>query len=161
MSRSHRKKNHNKYPKYKHSEIKKRNNDNNFKPRTKPLSYSLSKEITMDKTPEVKRNSFGDVIYSMQYIGYEKFEYNIEYDNLRRPLSYIDSRGCSWGCKYNNKGNISHYWDYTGYTEEYRYYANNLVICTTSFGDKIKKRIEKFDGRFITRDIFISSDDYI
>lgn len=124
------------------------------------ISHDLSKEITKDKSPIVKRNSFGDVIYNMQYIGDEKFEYWVEYDDNRRPLSYKDTRGCSWYCKYNGKGNICNYWDYSGYQEDYRYYANNLVICTTSFGEKIKKKVIT-NNKFITRDIFIFSDDYI
>lgn len=156
MSRSRKRKSHTKYPKYKHSELK---NKSYMTPKP-TISYSLSKEITKDKSPEIKRNQFGDVIYNMQYIGYERFEYWVEYDNCRRPISYRDTHGCSWNCKYNGKGNISSYWDYSGYQEDYRYYANKLVICTTSFGDKIKKKVIS-NGRPITRDLFISSDNYI
>lgn len=156
MSRTRKKRSHPKYSSYKHSDLKKRANQFTPKP---TLSYSLSQEITQDKSPVVKRNSFGDVIYSMQYIGYEKFEYWIEYDEDRRPLSYIDTRGCSWKCKYNSKGNICDYWDYSGYQESYRYYKNNLVICTNSFGNKIKKKV--ITNKYVTRDLFISTDDYI
>lgn len=60
---------------------------------------------------------------------------------------------------YNGKGNISLYWDNSGYQEEYRYYARNLIICTTSYGEKIKKKV--VNEKFITRDIFIQSRDYI
>lgn len=123
------------------------------------ISYSLSQDITKDKTPELKRNQFGDVIYSMQYNGDEKFEYWVDYDDNRRPLKYRDSRGYSWGCTYNGKGNLSCYFDNTGYREDYRYYARNLVICTSSFGDKIKKCVKS--KNYITRDAFIMSDDYI
>lgn len=147
MSRT-RKRRHNKYyPK---------NKSRNKKP---TFSYNLSRDITKDKTPEVKRNTFGDVIYSMQYVGDEKFEYWVDYDENRRPISYKDTRGHSWNCTYNGKGNISLYWDNSGYQEEYRYYARNLVICTTSYGEKIKKKVN--NDKFITRDVFIQSDDYI
>lgn len=123
------------------------------------ISHSVSKDLTKDKSPKVERNTFGDVTYSMQYVGDEKFEYWITYDESRRPLSYKDTRGQSWNCKYNSKGNIANYWDYSGYQEDYRYYINNIVICTTSFGEKIKKRIKT--DKFITRDTFILSDSYI
>ena len=86
-------------------------------------------------------------------------EYWIEYDECRRPISYKNSRGYSWNCKYNSKGNISSFWDYTGYQEDYKYYARNLVICTTSFGEKIKKRV--ISDNPITRNMFITSEDYI
>lgn len=145
--------------KRKHSKYYPKNNKNKPRNQKPTFSYNLSQDITKDKTPEVKRNTFGDVVYSMQYIGDEKFEYWIEYDENRRAISYKDTRGHSWNCIYNGKGNISLYWDNSGYQEEYRYYARNLVICTTSFGEKIKKRVS--NDKFITRDIFIQSDDYI
>ena len=152
MSRSRKRKHTNYYNQPKFSDVKKK--------ATKPvISYSLSQEITKDKSPEVKRNTFGDIIYSMQYIGDEKYEYWIEYDECRRPISYKNSRGYSWNCKYNSKGNISSFWDYTGYQEDYKYYARNLVICTTSFGEKIKKRV--IADNPITRNMFITSEDYI
>lgn len=139
---------------------KRKRNTINIQKKSKPtFSYNLSQDITKDRTPEVKRNVFGDVIYSMQYIGDEKFEYWVEYDKNRRPINYKDTRGRTWDCVYNGKGNISLYWDNSGYQEEYRYYARNLVICTTSFGEKIKKKVS--NDKFITRDVFIQSDDYI
>lgn len=151
MSRSRRKKSQ-RYPKLKHSEIAK------LPPKPPVLSNELSHEITKDKSPITKRNDNGDLIYSCQYIGYEKFEYNIDYDTSRRPIKYQDSRGASWECIYNGKGNICYYWDNTGYEESYKYYARNLVICTTSFGNKIKKKV--VSNKFITREIFICSEDY-
>lgn len=142
---------------------RRRKKKGNFHPSSgqrQTLSYSLSQDITKDKSPEVKRNSHGDVIYSMKYIGDEKLEYWVDFDEKNRPTHYRDSRGNDWKCMYNSKGNISIYWDNTGYEEYYKYYANNLVICTTSFGEKIKKCIDR-ESRFITRDIFINSNDYI
>lgn len=142
---------------------------NKYYPKSKPkiqrtqqkptFSYNLSQDITKDKTPEVRRNAFGEVTYSMQYIEDEKFEYWVEYDKDGRPINYKDTRGYMWNCVYNAKGNISLFWDNSGYQEEYRYYARNLVICTTSFGEKIKKKIVS-NERFITRDLFIQSYDY-
>lgn len=122
------------------------------------LSYGLSQDITKDKSPEVRRNSHGDVVYSMKYVGDEKFEYWVDFDENNRPTRYNDSRGNSWRCMYNGIGNISEYWDSTGYEEHYRYYANNLIICTNSFGIKTKKRIDR-SSRFITRDIFVNAEE--
>ena len=146
--------------KRRHSKYYHKSNKNKSKNQKPTFSYNLSKDITKDKTPEIKRNTFGDVIYSMQYIGDEKFEYWVDYDENRRPISYKDTRGHTWNCMYNGKGNISLYWDNSGYQEEYRYYARNLVICTTSFGEKIKKKVSSTE-KFITRDIFIQAYDYV
>lgn len=120
------------------------------------ISYNVSKEITKDKSPETKRNSHGDIIYCKKYVGDEKFEYWIEYNDNHCPIYYHNTRGYEWRCRYNNKGNISDYWDNTGYEEQYKYYINNIIICTTSFGEKIKKVINRSE-RLITRDIFINS----
>lgn len=121
------------------------------------VSHNLSKDITKDRSPEVKKNRYGDIIYSMMYVEDEKFEYWVDYDEKRRPIKYKDSRGYTWSCIYNSKGNIHKYWDNSGYSEEYRYYANNLIICTNSIGNKIKKYINR--NRYITRDVFILSKD--
>lgn len=120
------------------------------------LSYGLAQDITKDKSAEVKRDTHGNVIYNGIYVDDEKFEYWVDFDENNRPFQYRDSRGNSWKCMYNSMGNISVYWDNSGYEEYYKYYANNLVICTTSYGDKIKKRIER-GSRPITRDVFINT----
>lgn len=121
-----------------------------------PISYQLSKEITKSKLPEVKRDTCGNVLYSSQYIGDEKFEYWMDYNDDRQPVSYRDSRGNEWKCKYNSIGNISNFWDNTGYEEQYNYYKNNIVIRTDIYGGKIKKVIDREKYK-ITRDLFINS----
>ena len=137
------------------SRSRKRHSRQSFIKKKPNISYKLSQDITRDKSPEIKRNINKDVIYNMVYIDDEKFEYWVEYDEKCRPIYYYNSRGYEWKCKYNNKGNISDYWDNTGYQEQYKYYMNNIVICTTSFGNKIKKIIDR--NRIITRDVFINS----
>ena len=121
------------------------------------LSKELSKEITKDKTPVVERNDNGDVIHGITYTGMNKFEYWVKYDDTK-PIRYTDNMGRSWGARYNSLGNISDYWDYTGYEEVYKYYANELVICTTSTGMKIKKHVKRIEGKPITRDVFVKTD---
>lgn len=130
----------------------------NIKTKKPVISYSLSKDITKDKSPKVKKNTAGDIIYNMQYIGDEKFEYWLDYDEQRRPIKYKDTRGRIWNCIYNSKGNISYYWDNSGYQEIYKYYANELVICTNSFGDKVRKKVRR--NKYITRNVFIAADYY-
>ena len=132
------------------------------KPKKKPLkkkpliSYQLSKEITKSKLPEVKRDTCGNVLYSSQYIGDEKFEYWIDYNDDRQPVSYRDSRGNEWKCKYNSNGNISNFWDNTGYEEVYNYYKNDVVISTDSYGIRIRKVIDRERCK-ITRDVFLNT----
>lgn len=143
------------------SRTKRRRHNNkqysSFKPKP-TFSYTLARDITKDKTPKIERNVFGDVTYSMQYIGDEKFEYWVSYNENRCPINYHDTRGRTWDCLYNKKGNISFYWDNSGYQEDYKYYAKNLVICTDSFGSKIKKKVPR--DKPITRELFIQSCDY-
>lgn len=128
---------------------------NNYK-KQPPVSYNVSKDITKNKLPEIKRNTIGEVIYSSQYIGDEKFEYWVEYDESGFcPVRYHDSRGYEWKCKYNSKGNISDFWDNTGYQEAYLYYTGNTVVRIDSFGCKVKKRIDRTQRR-ITRTVFIN-----
>lgn len=121
-----------------------------------PVSYRLSQELTKDKSPEVKRDTSGNVLYSSQYIGDEKFEYWVEYNDKHQPLHYHDSRGYEWKCKYTSKGHISDFWDNTGYEEKYCYYNGNTVIRTDCYGEKVKKVIDRTRVN-ITRDIFINS----
>lgn len=132
-------------------------------PKKEPvLSHRLSIELTKDRSPILRKNKNGDITYSMQYVGDEKYEYWIVYDDSRRPIKYIDSRGYTWSCTYNSKGNISTYWDNSGYSEVYRYYANGLVICTNSYGVKTKKKITRDERlKFISRNSFIIANDYI
>jgi YD repeat-containing protein len=120
-----------------------------------PVSNKLSYEITKDKSPIVRYNAVGDIVYSMQYIGDEKFEYWLEYDNENRIIGYLNSRGEEWRCKYNSKGNISDFWDNTGYFEKYSYYKNGLIIREDSSGEKVKKHIVRTIP--ITREVFINS----
>ena len=137
---------------YRRRHIKK---DNTNKKQS-PVSYKVNKELTKNKMPESKRDQHGNIIYASQYVGDEKFEYWIDYNDDNQPIRYHDSRGSQWNCKYNSKGNISDFWDSSGYEEKYSYYKNNTVICTTSYGESIKKTIER-TNMGITRDIFINS----
>jgi hypothetical protein len=121
-----------------------------------PVSDSVMQDITKNRDPEIRRNRRGDIIYACTYIGDDKYEYWVEYDNSSRPLSFCDNRGYEWKCKYNSKGNISDYWDNTGYQEKYFYFANNLVIRKNSFGEEIKKHISR--DKFITRETFIKTE---
>jgi hypothetical protein len=124
-----------------------------------PVSYKTAKDITKHREPEVKLDSKGNVVYSSQYIGDEKFEYWVEYNLSGNPLYYHDSRGMWWKCKYNSNGNIAYYWDYSGYEETYNYYKGNVVICITSYGNKIKHIIDR-SKYIITRDLFMSLNVY-
>lgn len=160
MSRHNKNKHSNQQPKTKKPVFKRPS----YMPILKPkliISDQLSREITKDKTPVIERDELGNITHGTIYIGDDKLDYYIDYID-RRPIRYRDTRGRSWWIKYNSLGNISMYWDYTGYTEEYRYYANELVICTTSFGNKIKKHIKREPNKYISRDVFINTpDDYI
>ena len=121
-----------------------------------PISFRVSQDLTKAKNPEVKRDPSGNVIYSSQYVGSEKFEYWIEYNENNQPAWYHDSRGYEWKCKYNSLKNISNFWDNTGYEERYDYYKNDIVIRTDIYGGKVKKVIDRSKVN-ITRDIFINS----
>ena len=123
---------------------------------TAPVSFKVSQDITKNKNPEVKRDTSGNIIYASQYIGDEKFEYWIEYNANKQPIHYQDSRGNEWNCKYNSKGNISNFWDNTGYDELYSYYKNDIVIRTNSFSESVKKIIDRERCK-ITRDVFINA----
>ena len=127
--------------------------------RKSDLNYDLIMDIVRNRMPETRRNAFGDIIYSKQYIGDEVFEYWVTYDEFKRPVKYKDSRNHYWCCDYNTKGNIMYFEDNSGYNETYRYYAKNLVICNTNQGEKIKKRV--VSKKFITRDIFVQSEDFV
>lgn len=118
-----------------------------------PVSDSVAEDITKRRDPELRRNQRGDIIYASRYVGDEKFEYWVEYDNCSRPIAYCDNRGYEWKCLYNSKGNISEYWDNRGYFEHYHYYKDNIIIREDSFGVKIKKRIPR--DKFITRESFL------
>jgi YD repeat-containing protein len=125
-------------------------------PKEPPVSDHLSYEMTKDRSPVTKMNDIGQTIYSMQYVGDEKFEYWVEYDEQRRIIGYTNSRGYEWKCKYNSRGNISDFWDNEGYQEKYSYYKDGLVIMENSFGQKIKKHIAR-NKVFITREIFLNA----
>lgn len=136
---------------------KKKKPNPNFEQKQPIVSYQVSKDITKNREPEIKRDSRGNVIYSSQYLGDDKFEYWVDYDVYNRPIKYTNSRGYEWSCLYNSKGNISKFWDNTGYEETYKYYANNLVICTDSFFNRTRKNIDKSRG-YITREVFLMSE---
>ena len=136
---------------------KKKNYSNyNSKKSNAPVSYKVSKDLTKDKSPEVKRDASNNIIYSSQYIGDEKFEYWVEYNSDKQPIHYHDSRGGEWWIKYNSKGNISNFWDNTGYEEVYNYYRSDVVISTDSYGVQIKKVIDRERCK-ITRDVFLNT----
>lgn len=133
-----------------------RRNKKKAKRSTAPVSFKVSQELTKSKAPEVKRDASGNIIYSSQYIGDEKFEYTVEYNSDKQPVHYNDSRGGEWWIKYNSKGNISNFWDNTGYEEVYNYYKNDIVISTDSFGTSTKKIIDRERCK-ITRDVFLNT----
>jgi hypothetical protein len=136
---------------------RKRNKSSEFKKKSiTPVSYKVSKDLTKNKSPEVKRDTSGNVIYASQYVGDEKFEYWIEYNSNKQPIHYHDTTGNEWWAKYNSKNNICNFWDTTGYEEVYNYYKNDIVIRVDSYGGSIKKIIDRERCK-VTRDIFINT----
>ena len=136
---------------------RRRNKSSEFKKKSiTPVSYKVSKDLTKNKSPEVKRDTSGNVIYASQYIGDEKFEYWIEYNSNKQPIHYHDTRGNEWWVKKKKKNNICNFWDNTGYEEVYNYYKNDIVIRVDSYGGSIKKIIDRERCK-VTRDIFINT----
>lgn len=116
---------------------------------------SIKNEITRDKTPVIEKDNNGNVTHKIIYTGESKQEYWIEYDsNLPIHMYSISGYECWW--KYNNVGNISDFWDNTGYQEKYKYYKNDIVICTNNYNENTKKVINRNKYKYITRELFMA-----
>lgn len=78
------------------------------------------------------------IIYKTPELKGRILEFWIEYNENGNETHFVRNDGFECWCMYNNKGNISSYWDVTGYNEKYTYYRGGVVYRETSLGFKEK-----------------------